>query len=413
MGVRRYDVGRLDAPRELAGGRLRVDGRPTRAGIFIYRQPDGTILRELRPPDEVFRPDSVASLAAVPLTDDHPADMVGTSPGALVRGAVGEDVRRDGDHLRASITVWDADLIAKMKAGKKQLSCGYTAVLDMTPGVWKGEKYDAVQRDITYDHLAVVDVGRAGPSASARVDASDAFWIGDVVVRTDAPAQDQYPSKESLMKIKIDGVEVEVSDLAAQLIEKERAASAAKLDAAEKEKNSFMAKLKAKEEEEEEEDEKAKKDAASVATAAQAKLDEQVEKVAKLEKELKDARDPARFDAAVAERVELVRVATTHLDMDAEQAAKATAHEIKLAAVEKVRGSKLDEAKAKDELYVSHRYDGALEQLEAGTPHLDAVRVGVEGARKDAAETDDEDAAAAKRRKDLNDEYEATRLGKK
>ncbi len=157
-----------------------MDSYPTRAGIFVYQNADGSTSRELRSPDEVFSTDSLATLALVPVVDNHPAvGVMGSSVAAVVRGVVGEGVRRDEDHVRASLTIFDGALIAKMKAGKAQLSCGYSATVVKESGMYHGQPYDAVQRNITYDHLAVVDVGRAGPSARARMDAAGIMIDGD------------------------------------------------------------------------------------------------------------------------------------------------------------------------------------------------------------------------------------------
>ncbi len=109
----------------------------------------------------------------VPFTDDHPPDMLDArNTTGFARGMTGESIIRDDDHLRGKILAYDAATIAKMDAGKLELSCGYTCDLDETPGthpVW-GD-YDAVQRSIVGNHVALVDKGRAG-SASVRMDAA-------------------------------------------------------------------------------------------------------------------------------------------------------------------------------------------------------------------------------------------------
>lgn len=155
---------------------MRVDAHITRTGVFEYRQPDGSIRREYRPEDEVFHEDSLDSFAQKPVTDDHPPEgrVTGENAGKLARGTLGENVRRDGDHVAASIVILDAALVRKIERGKVQVSCGYTCDLDETPGVTPaGERYDAIQRNIRGNHVAVVDVGRAGPTARIRMDAAE------------------------------------------------------------------------------------------------------------------------------------------------------------------------------------------------------------------------------------------------
>ena len=52
----------------------------------------------------------------------------------------------------------------------RELSCGYNLRLDETPGVWEGQPYDAIQRDIEINHLALVDKARAGEQARLNID---------------------------------------------------------------------------------------------------------------------------------------------------------------------------------------------------------------------------------------------------
>lgn len=176
----RIDVGTLAAPKQLPDGRMRADAHLTRAGVFEYRNPDGSIRRELRDPKQVFDAASLESLEAVPVTDNHPPAMVTAENAATyTRGQVGDTVRRDGDHIAAKITINDKALIDKMKAGVREVSCGYTCDIDNTPGIHPDYgRYDAVQTNIVYNHAAVLPRGRAG-SAKVRMDGAAVMHIGD------------------------------------------------------------------------------------------------------------------------------------------------------------------------------------------------------------------------------------------
>lgn len=181
MGKLRYDIGRLQPVRRMPNGTIVADAHLTRAGVFEYRNPDGSTRRELRLPEEVFRPDSMRTFAMVPTTDDHPPEMIdATNAIKFAKGATGETITRDDDHMRGSIAVFDASTIKKMEMGKLQLSCGYTCDLDEVPGIhplWG--KYDAIQRNIVGNHVALVEHGRAGRTASVRMDAAvqlDGDW---------------------------------------------------------------------------------------------------------------------------------------------------------------------------------------------------------------------------------------------
>src|SRR3990172_918904 len=162
----------------MADGRLRAEAHISRAGIFEYADDGGKIRRELRDPAEVFRGDSLQSFGQVPVTNEHPP--VGLISAGNARdymvGSTGDSVIRDDDHVRASIMVADATTIAQMEAGKLEVSCGCSCDVDETPGnhpVYG--RYDAVQRNIRGNHVAIVNSARAGKTARVRVDGAAAM----------------------------------------------------------------------------------------------------------------------------------------------------------------------------------------------------------------------------------------------
>ena len=146
-----------------------------RVGIQMYKNADSTIRRELRPPEEVFNADSLKSFAGKPVTDEHPGEPV-TAKNAkrLSVGTMQGEGRQDGDNVVAPIIVHDGEMIDKiLKGGKRELSLGYKVDLEETPGVWNGQEYDAIQRNIRVNHLAIVPRGRAG-NARLNLDRHDA-----------------------------------------------------------------------------------------------------------------------------------------------------------------------------------------------------------------------------------------------
>ena len=139
---------------------------------------DGTLRREYRPAEEVFKAQSMDSLRTKPVTNDHPPEFVTSLNSRFFSvGMTGEKTERkkvDGDsdeYLGVPLTVTDQETINSIKVdGKAEVSCGYTCDVFDEPGEYNGEKYDAIQRNIKYNHLAVVDRGRAGPEAKIRLD---------------------------------------------------------------------------------------------------------------------------------------------------------------------------------------------------------------------------------------------------
>lgn len=340
--VQRYDIGELKRPTRQLNGWLRVDGLLTRSGVFPYRNHDGSTRLEYRPADEVFKADSLESFALVPFTNDHPpAPLDATNTKEFAVGSIGENVRREGDHVRASILVTDEATASQMESGKVALSCGYSCDLDETPGEINGVRYDAVQRNIRGNHVALVDVARAGPTARVRMDAGDAVQVSDTHPRPSDPPGTK--ERTMLVKMKIDGVEVEVTETAKQVVEKHLAAVTARADTAE-------AQLAA-------------------------------------EKKLRvDAESPAKIREQVKARVALETVASKVLGGDFK--ADADDATIKAAIVEKVDGVKLDGDKAKAGPYLDARFDSVVARVQKADPLVDEIRNG-NGERADNAEPTD------------------------
>lgn len=211
MNVTRYDRAEIKARRTDEG--FLVDSPIVgRVGIQTYINTDGSVRREFRPPEEVFAADSLASFSGKPITDDHPSEPV-TSKNAkkLTIGVIQGDGKADGQNVVASIIVHDGDVIDKIEhGGKRELSLGYKVDLEMTPGEWNGEKYDAIQRNIRVNHLALVKKGRAG-NARLNMDGSDA------VVFT----EDEEDMPETLSRIRLDnGLEYQAAPEVAVAFEK-------------------------------------------------------------------------------------------------------------------------------------------------------------------------------------------------
>jgi len=235
--VSRYDVAVLGNAEKTSQGFLRMPAHLTRAGILEYRRADGTTVRELRPAAEVFAPQSLATLRAAPVTDLHPTEMI--SPANVRKlsiGIVSEDVRADGELVAAAVTVQEADAIAAVERGeRREISCGYRCRIDATPGTYRGQQYDQVQRDIVYNHVALGprNWGRAGRDIALRIDAAagddtqpDATVFrldaADALSITTAPptAAGKQRARMDMTTIDLDGAHVEVPrDVAPKILQ--------------------------------------------------------------------------------------------------------------------------------------------------------------------------------------------------
>lgn len=122
---------------------------------------DGRILIE-REAEEVFRPETMASFEGKPVTIGHPTEFV--TPDNWSRLAMGalQNVRRgDGGNesdLIADLLITNSVAINLVKAGLREVSCGYEASYTQT-GPGRG-----IQTKLVGNHLALVDEGRAGSS---------------------------------------------------------------------------------------------------------------------------------------------------------------------------------------------------------------------------------------------------------
>lgn len=155
-------------------GRLRVEiSNISKAAVNPYRGdeiPDweslgldaGTIYFLLRDPQELER--AAASFNNIPLLSKHVAVSAAEPQKEFVVGATGSVALFQAPYLKNSLVVWDAVAIALVDSEQqKELSSAYRYRADMTPGMYEGVAYDGVMRDICGNHVALVEVGRAGP----------------------------------------------------------------------------------------------------------------------------------------------------------------------------------------------------------------------------------------------------------
>jgi hypothetical protein len=120
-----------------------------------------------RSESELSSQDCIDSFKLIPWIDDHV--MLGSEDAGLtpseqkgVQGVIGQDVYFDGTTLRGNIKVFSEAMANLIANGKKELSCGYRCRYEYSPGVYNGQEYQYVQRDIRGNHLALVENGRMG-----------------------------------------------------------------------------------------------------------------------------------------------------------------------------------------------------------------------------------------------------------
>lgn len=325
----------LSGTRRTGDGYLVADARVARTGIQTYLgrevgKPEMEQVRVFRPEAEVFSDKALASFAHRPVTNDHPAEAVGARNWKQHSvGMTGGDIARDGEFVRVPMTLMDQAAIDAVDAGKRELSMGYACDLDFTAGTTPaGEAYDAIQKNIRGNHLAIVDAGRAGPQCR----------IGDSwpAITKDHPM--------NLKTVTVDGIPIEVTDQGATVITTllGRLADAAKA-------NETLA--------------------TDHAAALSAKDKELAAKDAEIDKLKANQLDANKIDQLAADRAAIVADARKVVaDFDA---AGKTNAQVKRAVVVAKLG---DAMKDKSDDYIEARFDGLVADAAGSDPVRDVIK---------------------------------------
>ena len=380
--VQRFDLGGFRKATKTKDGFLRADAFLTRTGVFKYEMPDGTIRHELRHPDEVFKTDTMNTLKMAPLTlghpmvDGRPVNLTPENVKQFTVGSVGENMERRDDLVLSQMMITDATAIHALETKRAfQTSCGYTANTIEETGTYKGQHYDHVQKNIKYNHVAIVARGRQGPEVRVHLDAADAVMVDDEAFRLDMEiidSQQTFPAGSNqgeltqqpvtrgkpMTKIKIDGMEFEVEENLASLLTQ-------KFD-----------------------------EAVKVATESKTDAEKSTAKMDAVEKELKETKEkldsavsPEALQAKIKARVALETIGGKILGEDA-KLDEMTDEDIKKAVIVKlVPDIKLDE---KEPAYIQARFDAEVDRKTAEEPKNDAL----DKARKAAIDAKPEDIKA-------------------
>ena len=168
-------------------GFLIVSARLARPGIQQYKafeigypaDDPNEIVKVYRPPSEVFDPESIASFEGKPVTNEHPPELVSVDNIKNYQvGYVSKNIDSDEDGLIAELVITDKDAISNIENGKVEVSNGYTSTYDFTAGNDGDISYDAVQKNIRGNHIAIVSRGRCGPECRI-FDSEDYISKGD------------------------------------------------------------------------------------------------------------------------------------------------------------------------------------------------------------------------------------------
>lgn len=206
----------MSAQQHDINGFVTIPGNPlSKEGVFEYsgaqlelKGPDADrIFRVYRPAEELADPECIESFKLIPFVDEHA--MLGSEDEGMlpaerkgVQGMVGEDVYFDAPYLRGNLRIVSESLKNAIRHGKVELSPGYRCKYELTPGVWNGQQYDAIQRQIRANHLALVTEGRTGPDVRVLDGMTFTIDAKELAAMADQEVKDQDGGGESTARIK-------------------------------------------------------------------------------------------------------------------------------------------------------------------------------------------------------------------
>lgn len=322
-------IARCDARgvRPTPQGGIEVEAALTRPGVFPYYTPTGERIREWRPPEEVFRPDALATLAHAPVTNRH-RGMIGPDTfRKYAAGHVAGEPRIEDGLVVATLWIQDGETLQAIQNGNQEVSCGVLWDVENVSGrTPDGEEYDCILRNPRYNHVAIEPKARLGSQVRLRLDGA-----GDEI---------STPEDQDMRTIRFDGKDYPVNtpeEVAAlqAVIARAESATQARHDAAQAEVTALRTEL----------------------SQAQARMDA--------------AQTPEALDRRVRERTELIalaRRASANPELRCDGVSDAELRRQVVAAVYPT--IRLD---GKDATYVDTLFDGARATIQANKVREDAA----------------------------------------
>ena len=164
-------------------------------------KPD-TIYKVYRPAEELKK--AVISSNGIPIQLDHHADFADAPAKETRVGSTGTDGIFNAPYLQNSLHIQDADAIKRINDGSmRELSLGYRYTPEKKSGVFNGEPYDLIMRDISCNHLALVEEGRAGHDVLVKDSKStinEVINMDDKVEKTEIALADQMINTANTLK---------------------------------------------------------------------------------------------------------------------------------------------------------------------------------------------------------------------
>lgn len=150
----------------------------TGVGVFRYLGDDRKFVGRLRDVEDVKA--ATKTINCIPVTLQHPNSPVNVdNVSDLQVGMTANDASFDGLNNHVTVTITNKKAIEAIDKGEvKAFSMGYKCNVVDNAGVWQGVHHDQQQKDIVYNHIALVKNGRAGDKVRFMV--GDSADFGDI-----------------------------------------------------------------------------------------------------------------------------------------------------------------------------------------------------------------------------------------
>lgn len=186
------------------------------------------VYRGYRPASELSKPETIQSVNGIPIQLAHHMDYADNPAKNTRVGSTGTDGAFHSPFLTNSLHIQDKNAIDRINDGSmRELSLAYRYKPVFTPGETPdGEKYDFVMTDISANHLALVDEGRAGHEVLV-YDSKGGFMADNVDKTLPAADDDAVEKKEVALAEQVKQGAQKLIDLHASPAEQEPHSEAA------------------------------------------------------------------------------------------------------------------------------------------------------------------------------------------
>jgi hypothetical protein len=379
----RYDsFGSLASPELTKEGYLRAWATIARTGSQAYQYGDGSKCVEYRPPEEVGKVDSLMSFGGKCLTLEHPPELLTADNTSKYQvGFTDSEILFDGSYVKVRVTVTDQSSIDSIMRGDTlEVSAGYEVDLELTSGnAPDGTRFDAIQRNIRGNHVALTRKGRAGETVRLHLDSADVAFSAPSDQSTNPP----------MAKITLDNVEYEVeAGLASALtthLQRQEQASSEKLDSVQSKCAELQGKLDS-------------------ASGVQDELKTQIQSLTTKIDELKaDSSEEPDIDQLVSDRIALIEKAKQVLDSSFDFTGKSS-RSIHEAVITAVHGDSVQITEKSDD-YVGARFDALIDAVSQVDSSIPLQRAVAESMRTDSSTSSSKKEARKKYMEEMQDAW--------